>query len=369
MTTISARTPRTTDIPRLADPDPRKIAFVAAMAAVPPITVVHVEATARMDPVGWTISDYVISAPHGVGLYAMTAGALAVGGLALARGLRGRPGTTLVRSLLRLWAVAVAVTAVFPTNIRGTRETLSSNVHLIAGAVVFAALPLAAWMLSRSLQSGPARGTASRWLQWSSSIAGALSVFLILNRLPGVLGVPGLMLPPGVLQRTAGAALIILLALAALTAAWAGTSESDQIGPSALIGQYFRADHAVQRGRHLLTRATPVRARQHLRTGSTCAPGRQVRTGQPVLRSARRSACTTGECTRPSSLSISSSGIPLVSGITRRTQINWPTMQIPKSRPCRSRRAGTPLPHQEPRDTRERPRHHSGEHPVRQAAE
>ena len=40
-----------------------------------------------------------------------------------------------------------------------------------------------------------------------------LSLALILNRLPGVIGMPQLMLPPGILQRSAGALEIVLLAV------------------------------------------------------------------------------------------------------------------------------------------------------------
>jgi hypothetical protein len=50
-----------------------------------------------------------------------------------------------------------------------------------------------------------------------SVISGLLSTALILNRLPGVIGMPELMLPPGILQRAAGAVEIVLLAVAAAT--------------------------------------------------------------------------------------------------------------------------------------------------------
>ena len=48
-----------------------------------------------------------------------------------------------------------------------------------------------------------------------SAISGVLSLALILNRLPGVIGMPELMLPPGLLQRAAGAVEIVLLAVIA----------------------------------------------------------------------------------------------------------------------------------------------------------
>ncbi|HEY5879165.1 MAG TPA: hypothetical protein VIU11_09645, partial [Nakamurella sp.] len=47
-------------------------------------------------------------------------------------------------------------------------------------------------------------------------VSGLLSTALIANRLPGVFGMTDLMLPPGILQRAAGAAQIALLAVAAI---------------------------------------------------------------------------------------------------------------------------------------------------------
>ena len=49
-----------------------------------------------------------------------------------------------------------------------------------------------------------------------SIVSGALSTALIVNRFPGEIGMPELMLPPGILQRAAGAVEIVLLAVAAL---------------------------------------------------------------------------------------------------------------------------------------------------------
>ena len=59
---------------------PAKVALVAAIAAVPPITVLHLSATGAVEPTSWTISDYVVTLPYGTPLFAMTTGALAIGG-------------------------------------------------------------------------------------------------------------------------------------------------------------------------------------------------------------------------------------------------------------------------------------------------
>src|SRR6476620_6137313 len=95
-------------------------AVAASVASVPPITALHLSATDPIEPSGWTISDYVVSLPQGTLLFALTTGALAVGAAALVNGLGPIPGTRGIRVLLILWASALIVAAVFPTNLRGT---------------------------------------------------------------------------------------------------------------------------------------------------------------------------------------------------------------------------------------------------------
>ena len=181
-------------------------AVAASVASVPPITLLHLSATDPIEPSGWTISDYVVSLPHGTLLFALTTGALAIGAGALAHGLAPVPGTGRIRALLGVWAAGLLVAAVFPTNLRGTPGGLSSDIHLYAGAVAFATLPIAAWLLARRLRRDPG----------FALVGGLLSAALIANRLPGVFGATELMLPPGILQRAAGAAQIVLLAVAAI---------------------------------------------------------------------------------------------------------------------------------------------------------
>lgn len=188
--------------------------MVAAAASVPPVTVLHLGATGPLHPAGWTISDYVVTVPNGIPLYAMTAGALAVGGGALVGSLYSRTATGAVRLLLSIWAAAVLATAIFPTNTPGTPENTSSVIHLVAGAVVFGLLPAVGLLLVRVLRrTGQAAHTLP--LTVTSIVGAVLAVALIGNRFPGVIGMPGMMLPPGILQRAAGAVQILLLALAA----------------------------------------------------------------------------------------------------------------------------------------------------------
>jgi len=227
MTTIELRRTPSMVIPRTADRpvatgaaalgQPAKVALVAAAASVPPITLLHLNATGAVEPASWTISDYVVTLPYGVPLFAMTTGALAVGAIVLARGLSQLANTRTMRVLLGLWAAALLLAAIFPTNLRGTPQDFSSNVHLIAGAVVFAALPAVGVLVARRQRglTGQSGATISLTvISWSSAV---LSAALILNRLPGVIGLDELMLPPGLLQRAAGAAEILLLATIAVT--------------------------------------------------------------------------------------------------------------------------------------------------------
>jgi len=135
----------------------------------------------------------------------------------LARGLAQVTGTRVLRGLLASWEVALLIAAIFPTNLRGTPENFSSTVHLYAGAVVFAALPAAGVLLARLQRRLTGRNAMTVALTVISVVSGLLSTALILNRLPGVIGMPELMLPPGILQRAAGAVEIVLLAVAAAT--------------------------------------------------------------------------------------------------------------------------------------------------------
>src|SRR6476620_12112136 len=98
---------------------PAKVALVSATAAVPPITMLHLNATAAVDPSSWTISDYVVTLPYGIPLFGMTAAALAIGGGLGARGSTRVTGTRVLRGLLAAWAVALLIAAIFPTNLRG----------------------------------------------------------------------------------------------------------------------------------------------------------------------------------------------------------------------------------------------------------
>lgn len=201
---------------------PGRVAFTGAAASVPPVVAMHLAAPASIEPVTWTISDYVVSVPGGVPLFGMTVVALSLGAAAIAQGLTALSDTRLVRWLLATWAIALLVALAFPTNMRGTPENLSSNVHLVAGGVAFAVLPIAGALMARRYRAAFGRSWSTVSLAVASAVTGVLSAALILNRLPGVFGFPEIMLPPGILQRAAGAMQIALVAVAALVIVFAG---------------------------------------------------------------------------------------------------------------------------------------------------
>lgn len=210
----SARTVAGDGLPIWAPPArSARLALAGAVVSVPPIVLLHVDAPARLSATTTTISDFVVETPWGEPLFGLTTGALALAGIAIARGLAG---ATAVKAMLAGWSLALILAAVFPTNPPGTPGDASSTIHLMAGAVIFGLLPivgLAVWRRSRSLIAGTWTGRA---LLITTVLSGGLSAALILNRLPGIVGLDQLSLPPGLLQRAAGALVIALAMVIAL---------------------------------------------------------------------------------------------------------------------------------------------------------
>jgi len=194
-----------------------RVALAGSIAAVPPMVMLHLDAPAGLSASRTTISDYVVITPMGEPLFGLATGALALAGLAIAYGLAGSAGARVIRVLLAGWSLALIAAAVFPTNRPGTAGDVSSTIHLVAGAVVFALLPMAGFALWRWRRTAIAASWVGRALLAGSLVSGILSTALILNRAPGVLGLDDLMLPPGLLQRAAGAAEIVLAAVIAMT--------------------------------------------------------------------------------------------------------------------------------------------------------
>ncbi|NUT47144.1 MAG: DUF998 domain-containing protein [Saccharothrix sp.] len=119
-----------------------------------PIVYLHVSAIGELSPIAHTVSDYIF-VDHGAGLLAVTALSLAAASIGLLVTLvrMGLPRRGPVAVLIGLWSAGLAVATVFPTDPTGTPTSFSGAVHRYAGAVMFASLPLAGWLISRSFIS------------------------------------------------------------------------------------------------------------------------------------------------------------------------------------------------------------------------
>lgn len=119
-----------------------------------PIVYLHVASIGELSPITHTISDYIF-VDNGGGLLAVTALSLAAAsvGLLVALVRSGLPRRGPVAVLMGLWATGLTVATVFPTDPTGTPTSFSGAVHRYAGAVMFASLPLAGWLISRTFIS------------------------------------------------------------------------------------------------------------------------------------------------------------------------------------------------------------------------
>ncbi|ONI90284.1 hypothetical protein ALI22I_13300 [Saccharothrix sp. ALI-22-I] len=126
-------------------------AVVGLVLSLFPIVYLHVASVGELSPITHTISDYIF-VDNGSGLLAVTALSLAAASVGLLVSLirSGLPRRGPVAVLMGLWSAGLAVVAVFPTDPVGAPTSFSGAVHRYAGAVMFASLPLAGWLISRT---------------------------------------------------------------------------------------------------------------------------------------------------------------------------------------------------------------------------
>ena len=177
-----------------------------------PIVYLHVSSVGELSPITHTISDYIF-VDDGAGLLAVTALSLAAASAALLVALvrSGLPRRGPVAVLLGLWSAGLAVATVFPTDPSGSPTSFSGAVHRYAGAVMFAALPLAGWLISRTF-------IASTALRRFSVAAGITSVVFMLSHVAVLFPGSGAVVV-GLFERVLFALLycvLFLLAVAAL---------------------------------------------------------------------------------------------------------------------------------------------------------
>jgi hypothetical protein len=193
--------------------------------ALLPVAVLHLSASTTVDPLASTISDYV-TVPGGHALLGISAAALAAAGLVLAAALRhsALPGTGVPAALMVSWSAALLVVAVFPTNAPGTPPDAAAAVHRVAGAWVFAVLPLVGVLVAWRARSAADRsGPVSAVAWWSGATAVASLAFLLAHIPVVVLGAPGFPLL-GAIQRVLVAAVLGTLLVLARAVRLAGTA-------------------------------------------------------------------------------------------------------------------------------------------------
>jgi hypothetical protein len=164
------------------------------------------------DPLSRHVSEYAVGRYHGVMTTAFVS--LACGSAALladlARTLPASARSTGGLTCLGIWAGAIVVAAVFPTDLSGpdgqpVHRTTRGTIHGLAGIVGFASLPLAGLLLERRFRRDPAWRARAR----PSTTLGALTCV--------VLGL-GLASP----GRRKGAAERLLIAVDMAWLAWMG---------------------------------------------------------------------------------------------------------------------------------------------------
>ncbi|XVS62447.1 DUF998 domain-containing protein [Actinosynnema sp. CA-299493] len=151
------------------------LTVVGLVLSLFPIVYLHVASVGELSPIAHTISDYIF-VDNGSGLLAVTSLSLAAAsaGLLVALVRSGLPRRGPVAVLMGLWSAGLAVATVFPTDPIGTPTSFSGAVHRYAGAVMFASLPLAGWLISRTF-------IPSATLRRFSIAAGITSVAFMLS--------------------------------------------------------------------------------------------------------------------------------------------------------------------------------------------
>jgi hypothetical protein len=192
------------------------IVTASVIVALLPLGFLHVSGIGSIDPLTAVISDYVFQ-PGGYALLGAAAISLAVACVALATGLRRAdlPAARVPTLLFVSAAVALVLVAVFPTHTPGTTPGLVSTLHRVAGGWVFAVLPLAALLVAGRARSAPAWQPAAVPLTWAAAIAGAVSVFFLLNHVPIVIAGSPFFPFLGSVQRVLYAAVMVVLVMTA----------------------------------------------------------------------------------------------------------------------------------------------------------
>jgi hypothetical protein len=165
----------------------------------------------QVDPVTDPVSDYVF---HGAGgpLFVVAILLLLLAGLMVRAGMHGArmPRDRVVSVLFGLWYAGLVISAVFPGDRLDADQTLSGHLHRLGGAVLFTCLPVACWILARSLRPDPRWAGVAGWIRrFAGVVLVSAALFGVAQLVPW--------LPKGLLERvalSAEMALLVVLALA-----------------------------------------------------------------------------------------------------------------------------------------------------------
>lgn len=163
----------------------------------------------QVDPVTDPVSDYAF---HGAGgpLFVVAVLLLLLSGLVIRAGMNGArmPRHRAISVLFGLWYAGLLICVVFPGDQLVTDQTLSGHLHRLGGAMLFTCLPLACWILARSLLPDPRWAGVAAWIRrFAVTVLSCATMFGVAQLVPW--------LPKGLLERVAlGAELALLIALA-----------------------------------------------------------------------------------------------------------------------------------------------------------
>jgi hypothetical protein len=201
--TTTLRIPRADTFSQLA------IASVAATSLL--VAYLTVTLGQQVNPITDPVSDYEF---HGVGgpMFVASVLLMMASGLAVTTAMdhAGMPRTRAVRVLFGLWAAGLSLVAMFPGNRSAFDPTVSGEIHRFGGAVFLTSLPIACWLLARSLRGHP---------QWTEAVA-RIRWFAVVGVLTAAaFGVSQFAqwLPLGLLERFALGAELALVVVLALT--------------------------------------------------------------------------------------------------------------------------------------------------------
>lgn len=163
----------------------------------------------HVDPLTDPVSDYAFHGPGGP-LFVVAILLLMLAGLVIRAGMNGAqmPRDRTVSVLFGLWYAGLLLCAVFPGDQLVTDQTLSGHIHRLGGAVLFTCLPVACWILARSLQPEPRWARVAAWVRrFAATVLVSAAMFGVAQLVPW--------LPKGLLERIAlGAELALLVVLA-----------------------------------------------------------------------------------------------------------------------------------------------------------